>query len=128
MKIAIPVYDDNLEIFSNAGHAPYFAVYSLQGEGMFKQCILEGLRYNPRSEHECSGHHDGHDECHHGDDVAHREEHRVMVDLVRDCDVLLVQKACKNTKIVFEESGIRVQKISQGTHALTVATNFVKTL
>ena len=40
MKIAIPVKDENLTFFSNAGHTPKFAVYELSGTGMFKSFKL----------------------------------------------------------------------------------------
>ena len=36
MKVAIPVKDDSLTFFGNAGHTPYFAVYAVKGAGMFK--------------------------------------------------------------------------------------------
>mgnify|MGYP002368047650 CR=1 FL=1 len=46
MKIAIPVKDENLTFFSNAGHTPKFAIYELSGTGMFKSFKLNSLSSN----------------------------------------------------------------------------------
>ena len=34
MKVAVPVKDDTLQFFGNAGHTPYFAVYTVKGAGI----------------------------------------------------------------------------------------------
>lgn len=110
MRVAIPVHNESLKIFKNAGHTPFFAVYELNGSGMFKSFKLVELRANPRinadHEHECE---DAHGKCHHeGDAEEHKNDHRIMAEIVKDCGILGVDKACKNTKIVFEEAGIKV--------------------
>ena len=42
MKIAIPVKDENLTFFSNAGHTPKFAIYELTGTGFVAGSVLSG--------------------------------------------------------------------------------------
>ncbi len=54
MKVAVPVNDENLEIFVRTGRAPYFAVFEFDGND-FK---LVDLRENPHAkEHEHDHHH-----------------------------------------------------------------------
>ena len=48
MKIAIPVKDENLAFFPNAGHTPKFAVYTMAGSGMFRSFNLDNVKNNPR--------------------------------------------------------------------------------
>lgn len=111
MKIAVPVKDENRILFGNAGHTPYFAVYNVNGSGMFKSFAFEALRKNPRSdldhEHDDGeGHH-----CHHDhDDEEHVREHQRMADAIEDCDYLVVKKACKNTVKSMASLGIAVTK------------------
>ncbi len=110
MRIALPVHKDGVKIFKNAGHTPFFAVYEIVGAGMFRSFKLIELRANPRinedHEDECE---DAHGKCHHeGDAEEHKNDHRIMAEIVKDCEVLGVDKACKNTKLVFEEVGIKV--------------------
>ncbi|MGE4295982.1 MAG: NifB/NifX family molybdenum-iron cluster-binding protein [Campylobacterales bacterium] len=128
MKIAVPVRDETLKIFGNAGHTPYFAVYAVNGSGMFRTVKLEGLRENPRANLEAEGgcHHEhGDHECDH-DAEAHKNEHRVMADILKDCDHLVVTKACKNTKLVMEEAGIKVSAVQGHTGAGELVSAFLK--
>lgn len=110
MKIAVPVADSNLRFFGNAGHTPFFAVYTLKGGGMFKSFQFEELRKNPRTdidhdhaeeEHQCS--HDHHDE-------EHVKQHLKMGDVLQDCDAIVVKKACKNTAKAMAEHGVAIKK------------------
>lgn len=115
MRVALPVKNDSLEIFTNAGHTPFFAIYDVQGSGMFRQVKLVELRDNPRvnveAEFGCS--HEHGDEDHDHDSEEHRQEHFVLADLCSDCSEVLVKKACKNAASVFKERGIKVGKIPQ---------------
>lgn len=112
MKVAVPVKDNTLTFFGNAGHTPYFAVYAIKGAGMFKSFVLEEVRLNPRTDldHE---HADEAHECHHDhDDEAHVREHFKMGELLEDCDFLVVKRACKNTAVAMAEYGVAVKKYS----------------
>ncbi len=128
MKIAVPVHDESLKIFRNAGHTPYFAVFTIQGSGMFRTANLEGLRENPRvnleAEAGCHHEHTG-QECDE-EKRAHKEEHRVMAEILHDCDHLVVAKACKNTKQVLEEAGISVSAIQGQSGAKEILSAFLK--
>lgn len=112
MKIAVPVADESLTIYPNAGHAPYFAVFSVKG-GMFKSYQLEELKANPRTdiEHDdCDGEH-GHScqhDHHEGDEDAHIAQHKLMASVISDCHYLVVKRACKNTMLGMTKAGLKV--------------------
>ena len=110
MKVAVPVRDETLQFFGNAGHTPYFAVYSVKGAGMFRAFELEGLRRNPRSdidhEHAEDDHHCNHDD----NDEAHIQEHFKMGMALEDCDFIVVSRACKNTALAMAEYGVHIKK------------------
>ena len=131
MKIAIPVADESLTFFGNAGHAPLFAVYSVKGSGMFRAFNLEALRPNPRNDldHE-HDHDDEHHECSHGhDDEEHVRQHVIMAEALEDCDYLVVRRACKNTTASMANLGIRIKKYNdQATKAGEILTALSKEL
>jgi len=110
MKVAVPVKDSNLSFFANAGHTPYFAVYTIKGGGMFKSFELEEVRPNPRTdldhEHEDEGHQCAHDH----EDEAHVQEHFKMGEILKDCDFLVTKSACKNTAKAMAEYGVSIKK------------------
>lgn len=110
MKVAVPVKDTNLLFFANAGHTPYFAVYTIKGGGMFKSFELEEVRPNPRTdldhEHEDEGHQCAHDH----DDEAHVLEHVKMGEVLKDCDFLVAKSACKNTAKAMADFGVSIKK------------------
>ena len=111
MRIAIPVLDQSMAIFANAGHAPFFAVFAAQGEGMFRQYVLEDLRANPRVEAgtECAEEAGG--TCNHDEeDEESKEKRNAMAAMLNDCDILLAKRACKHTTAAFEAAGVKVQK------------------
>ncbi|MDA3966834.1 MULTISPECIES: NifB/NifX family molybdenum-iron cluster-binding protein [Helicobacter] len=124
MKIAIPVYDDSLRIFTNTGHTPFFAIFEQVGSGMFKKIDFVELRHNPRGNVEAS------EGCSHNDSdmseeeqIAHKLEHNILGEIIKDCQVVLVKKACKNTAKVFNEYGIKICKIE--TNCLNAKDSFV---
>lgn len=112
MKIAIPVFDENLEIFNNTGHTPFFAIFKQSGNGMFKTIDFIELRKNPRGDkaanNGCTHKHDQMDEEKH---IAHKNSHNVLGEIIQDCAVVLLKKACQNTAKVFNEYGIKICKI-----------------
>ncbi|MGB6328726.1 MAG: hypothetical protein WBF48_07340 [Halarcobacter sp.] len=110
MKIAIPVKDENLTFFPNAGHTPKFAVYTMTGAGMFKSFNLENIKNNPRTDID-HDHAEEEHECNHGhDDKEHIEQHNKMGKALKDCNYIVVKKACKNTALSFTSEGIKVVK------------------
>lgn len=113
MKIAIPVADETLTFFGNAGHTPYFAVYTVNGSGMFRSFNFEEIRKNPRTDIDHDDHDDEHHECSHGhDDQEHIRQHQVMADALEDCDYLIARRACKNTAQSMANLGIKIKKYS----------------
>lgn len=112
MKIAVPVYDESLKIFGNTGHTPFFAVFEQKGRGMFKQFSLLELRENPRGNiHASEGCSHKDEEMSEAEQIAHKLEHNVLGEIIKDCQAVLVKKACKNTAKVFGECGIKICKI-----------------
>lgn len=110
MRIAIPVRDENLIFFPNAGHTPKFAVYTMTGSGMFKSFKLDEVKNNPRTDidhdHAEEDHHCDHDH----DDADHIEQHNKMGRVLTDCNYIVVKKACKNTAKSFTSVGIKLVK------------------
>jgi predicted Fe-Mo cluster-binding NifX family protein len=116
MKIAIPVKDESLTFFGNAGHTPKFAIFEMAGSGMFRSFKLSEVRQNPRTdldEHEHDEEEDGHHECSHGhDDAEHIAQHNKMGDVLEDCNYIVVKRACKNTVNAMKSYGVNVVKYS----------------
>ena len=112
MKIAVPVYDESLKIFNNTGHTPFFAIFEQSGNGMFKKIDLIELRKNPRGDESANkgcSHKDS--EMSKEEQIAHKNEHNILGEIIQDCTAVLVKKACQNTAKVFSERGIKVCKI-----------------
>ena len=110
MKIAIPVKDENLTFFTNSGHTPNFAIYELSGTGMFKSFKLNSVIANPRTDIDHDHAEEDH-ECNHGrDDEEHIAEHNKMGVALKDCNYIVVRKACKNTANSFTSQGIKLVK------------------
>ncbi|WP_419773464.1 NifB/NifX family molybdenum-iron cluster-binding protein [Halarcobacter sp.] len=110
MKIAIPVKDENLSFFPNAGHTPKFAVYTMSGSGMFKSFNLDEIKQNPRSDIDHSNPEEEHACDHSHDDAEHIEQHNKMGRVLKECDYIVVKKACKNTAKSFTSEGIKLVK------------------
>lgn len=110
MKIAIPVKDEKLSFFPNAGHTPKFAVYTMTGAGMFKSFVLNEIKQNPRNDIDHSNPEADHACDHSHDDEDHIEQHNKMGRVLSECDYIVVKKACKNTARSFTSEGIKVIK------------------
>jgi predicted Fe-Mo cluster-binding NifX family protein len=111
MKIAIPVKDEALTFFGNAGHTPSFAIFELHGAGMFRSFKLEEIRNNPRTDLEDHEEEDEHHSCSHGsDDAEHVAQHFKMGEVLEDCDYLVVKRACKNTANAMKNYGVKIVK------------------
>lgn len=127
MKIAIPVFDKNLQIFNNTGHTPFFAIFEQIGSGMFRKIDFIELRKNPRGDESANA------GCSHKDSdmseeeqIAHKNEHNVLGEIIQDCAVVLVKKACQNTAKVFNERGIKVCKIEASCQNAKDALKYIK--
>ncbi|MBD3823490.1 MAG: hypothetical protein IE916_03150 [Epsilonproteobacteria bacterium] len=116
MKIAIPVKDESLTFFGNAGHTPKFAIFEMSGSGMFRSFKLQELRNNPRTDLDDHDHGDEDDEhhvCSHGhDDAEHIAQHDKMGVALEDCNYLVVRRACKNTANTMKAHGVSIIKYS----------------
>lgn len=110
MKIAIPVKDENLQFFPNAGHTPKFAVYNMNGTGMFRSFDLEQIVSNPRSDIDHSNPEEDHECNHDHNDAEHIEQHNKMGRALKGCNYIVVKKACKNTAKSFTSEGIKLVK------------------
>ena len=110
MKIAIPVKDENLTFFLNAGHTPKFAIYTLNGTGMFRSFALESIINNPRTDIDHNHAEEEHDCSHASNDAEHIEQHNKMGVSLNNCDYIVVKKACKNTANSFTSQGIKLVK------------------
>ena len=127
MRIAVPVFDENLQVFNNTGHTPFFAIFEQVGAGMFKKSDFVELRANPRGDMNTSG------GCSHDDNamseeekIAHKNEHNVLGEIIQDCAVVLVKKACQNTAKVFNERGIKVCKMDATCQNAKDALKYIK--
>jgi len=100
MKRAIPVYDENLEIFERTGQAPYLAIFD-------EDKFLE-LRVNPKHSHSHTHHDYNHN---HSDDKEHTNEHRNQVVVINDCGEILVRRVGPNMQEALKEAGIKIVKI-----------------
>ncbi|QOY51988.1 hypothetical protein [Candidatus Sulfurimonas baltica] len=110
MKIAIPVKDENLEFFGNAGHTPKFAIYNMNGTGMFRSFKLEVVKNNPRTDIDYND--EEHSCAHDGDDAAHVAQHERMGTVLDECDYIVVARACKNTANTMNSHGVKIVKYS----------------
>lgn len=110
MKIAIPVRDENLLFFPNAGHTPKFAVYTMTGSGMFRSFKLEDVKNNPRTDIDHSKPEEDHECNHDHNDADHIEQHNKMGRVLTECNYIVVKKACKNTAKSFTAQGIKLVK------------------
>ena len=119
MKIAVSVRDEALNIYNNAGHTPYFAIFEQKGAGMFRSFAFSELRPNPRmagaDQEEIDGSENGcsHDER--PDQEAEDVQRKAMAESIGDCEWLVTPMACKNTARVMKEAGVKIKKLPSGT-------------
>ncbi|WP_419769456.1 MAG: NifB/NifX family molybdenum-iron cluster-binding protein [Candidatus Marinarcus sp.] len=110
MKIAIPVKDESLTFFSNAGHTPKFAIYTQTGSGMFRSFKLDSIINNPRTDLDHDHAEEDHACDHAHDDEEHIAQHNKMGTALKGCNYVVVKKACKNTANSFTSQGIKLVK------------------
>lgn len=110
MKIAIPVKDESLTFFGNAGHTPKFAIFSMQGAGMFRSFNLDEVKNNPRTDLDHDHAEEEHECAHDHDDAEHIAQHNKMGALLDACDYIVVKRACKNTANTMNDHGVKIVK------------------
>jgi predicted Fe-Mo cluster-binding NifX family protein len=110
MKIAVSVGDENLHFFGNAGHTPLFAIFDMNGSGMFRSFNLLEVRKNPRSDIDHEHPEDEHQCDHDEGDEEHIAQHDKMGQALQDCDYLVTKRACKNTAGAMKKHDIKVLK------------------
>ncbi len=106
MKIAVPVKDESLEIFTRTGRAPYFAIFEFDG----REFKLLGLNENTHAqEHD---HEHGHQEEHTADEVAHHHKH-VKASKLSGVDYIIVRALGPNMEDALRMEGVKIIKISK---------------
>jgi predicted Fe-Mo cluster-binding NifX family protein len=112
IKIAVPVKDQTLQFFGNAGHTPNFAIFEMVGSGMFRSFKLLEIIPNPRND--IDHHHDDeHHECNHDhNDAEHIAQHNKMGEALNGCNYLVSKRACKNTANAMKAYSIKIVKYS----------------
>ena len=110
MKIAIPVKDESLTFFGNAGHTPKFAVFSMQGAGMFRSFTLDEIKANPRTDLDHDHGDEDHECAHDHDDAEHIAQHNKMGTVLDECNYIVVRRACKNTANTMKDHDVKIVK------------------
>ena len=110
MKIAIPVKDDTLTFFGNAGHTPKFAIFTMQGAGMFRSFTLDEIKANPRTDLDHEHAEEDHECSHSHDDAEHIAQHNKMGTVLDACNYIVVKRACKNTANTMKEHDVNIIK------------------
>jgi predicted Fe-Mo cluster-binding NifX family protein len=110
MKIAVSVQGKDLTFFGNAGHTPAFAIFEVNGTGMFRSFKLSEIRNNPRDDLDHEHADEDHQCSHDHDDAEHIAQHAKMGHVLEDCDYLVTKRACKNTALAMKNHGIKIVK------------------
>lgn len=108
IKIAV-VTEDKRTICPHFGRAPYYLVYSVEGENILEMEIRPKAGHHTfagREQGEEHHHHGTHHGDHHGG--AHPDhKHSRMVEAIRDCQVLLVGGMGEGARLAMEAAGIK---------------------
>lgn len=101
MKIALPT-NNKENVASRTGRAKWFAVYTIEAN----KILSAEYRENPHvNEH-------GHGEHKHGnEDGLHEHSHKSLVNMLTDCDLLLLRHAGKFMKNDLKAAGINYEFI-----------------
>ena len=113
MKIAVPVHDEDLRVYTRLGRAPFFAI--------FNDTSFEDLRVNHHAAFDA--HEEDGGRVHHGGRGKKESErtmephlkkgmgyHRKDLYNLQDIDVILVRAVGPNMKETLERNGIKVVK------------------
>jgi len=108
MKIAIGVKDEELTFFGNAGHTPKFAIFDMNGTGMFRSFKLNTIKNNPRTDIDYND--ENHTCAHDDNDAEHIAQHNKMGTVLDECDYIVVTRACENTANTMNTHGVKIVK------------------
>jgi len=101
MKIAIPT-NDKETIALRTGKSKWFGVYQISDN----EVVSVEFRKNTHS------HEHGHDEPKHGEGEGHHaHSHKEIIDMLSDCDVVLLKHIGKHMKSDMEAANIRYKKV-----------------
>ena len=119
MKIVLAVDEDKKTIIKRTGQSAYFAIYNER----------ELVEIVPNKHHDGGHHSHRKNEEHNHSGLSHTEHtnsHRKDVELLKGCDLMLVQAVGENMKEALESVGLEVKKIRQkdGITAQEVIENF----
>lgn len=100
MKIALPT-NDKMTIAPRTGQSKFFAVYSVND----KHISEPEFRENPHS------HEHGHGTHKHGEgEGEHEHSHKEILDLLKDCNLVIVKHIGKYMKNDFDSVGLDFKK------------------
>ena len=106
MKVAVPVYGEDLKIFTRTGRAPFFAIFECDENG----CKFLELRENGHAkEHEHGEHHH---EAHTKEEINHHHSHIKAANL-GECKYLVARALGPNMKDAVLLEGITPIMISK---------------
>jgi len=108
--IAMNIHHKNLQFFGNAGHTPKFAIFNMNGTGMFRSFKSDTIKNNPRTDIDDND--EDHSCAHDGNDAEHIAQHNKMGVVLDECDYIVVTRACKNTANTMNEHGVKIVKYS----------------
>lgn len=109
MVVAIPIEDDGT-VFFNTGYAPFFVIYNVNGNA---KSLIKVVK-NPRACEQqpvCTT--QAGCECLEmlKKDHEHIISHYNLVEILHECDVVLVKYVCDNTRRILEYVGITTYQI-----------------
>lgn len=103
MKVAVATNTGDI-VGQHFGRVQYFKIFTIEkGE-----IIAEELREKPRVQHHHDHHHHSHDETGHGFGPDARGRHLMMIEPIRDCEVLIAGQMGAGAYYGIQEEGIRV--------------------
>lgn len=120
MKIVLAVDEDKKTIVKRTGQSAFFAIYE---DDKLIECL-------PNKHHD-GGHHThthNHDNKHSNlEHDAHTNSHKKDVQVLKGCDIILVQAIGENMKEALESVGLKIKKVREkhGTTADEVVANFL---
>ncbi len=120
MKIVVAVDEDKKTIVKRTGQCAYFAIFEDEKSVAF----LPNKHHD--GGHEAHSHHHEHEHSEH-EHQAHTNAHKKDVQVLRGCDLILVQAIGENMREALESIDIKIVKVRQkdGSEAEELVKNFL---